>query len=261
MPPRKRAIGGKASKKKLRTVAPMVSPQSTARVLSDPLPYDHQQGEGDEIFASNRIPVSPTSRGAAVLALGRVSRRPQTQEQVDAMLQELIQSECCEPTLNQKSRRIAIAFIFENAHGGEEESEEKPWKGAGGVMPLIRNALNIQKSVDIEYILHDYIECKKLGVAYSGERIFSLGSMLGRPPVISLDSIEAQIIVDAIEEGGSIRIAHSMVNEHRRQMELESICNIFRCPKKLPARTKGRALETRLEQSGFALGYCSSGLG
>jgi hypothetical protein len=90
-------------------------------------------------------------------------------------------------------------------------------------MPEIRKALGIQKSVDILNILEDVVECKRLGQKYNGDRRVDPNKKLGRRPIISMDSIEAQIIVDYIEDGGSVRNAHALVNEHRRQQLLASL--------------------------------------
>ena len=89
--------------------------------------------------------------------------------------------------------------------------------------PKIRKAFGLHKNTDISDILQDVVECRHLGRSYNGNRVVDANKRLGRPQVIELDSIEAQIICDYLEEGGSVRNAHSLVNEHRRQQNLASL--------------------------------------
>eukprot|EP00536_Pseudo-nitzschia_multiseries_P006045 jgi/Psemu1/14316/gm1.14316_g len=57
------------------------------------------------------------------------------------------------------------------------------------------------------------------GIFYSGKGNYST---TGRPPIIALDSIEAEIVADSIESGNSVRMSTVMVNKYRKKLELPS---------------------------------------
>ena len=146
------------------------------------------------------------------------------QQNVAAHIDELLNEEQkIEPLFNRKSRRVTIGWIFENVFGGIKSSIDTPWKGVDGIMPKIKKMLGIHKKTDISSILYGVLDSKRLGLAYTGERVIDLNEKIGRPPIIQVNSMEAQIIVDYIEDGGSILNAHLLVNEHRRQQNLSSL--------------------------------------
>lgn len=103
--------------------------------------------------------------------------------------------------------------MFENKFGASPNREE--WTGKDGIIPSLRKLCDIPDGTKIEYILNDYLECKRKGRAYSGEG----GSSPGRCPIIESDSAEAQIIADVIEDGMSIGMAQRLVNRHRRECD------------------------------------------
>ena len=53
----------------------------------------------------------------------------------------------------------------------------------------------------VDHILNDVLACKKAGISYVGEQQVGDAKVLGQPPVLSVDSVEAQIIADALEQG------------------------------------------------------------
>jgi hypothetical protein len=90
-------------------------------------------------------------------------------EEVSKLLDELLE-EGKDPIFKLKARRVAIGgWFLENVHGGEPDSSSKPWKGPGGVMPRIKESCGIQRNVDISQILEDVVECKRLGIEFTGE--------------------------------------------------------------------------------------------
>ena len=122
-----------------------------------------------------------------------------------------------EDVINErKARRMAIAYIFIHVLGAPAEAE---WDGTNGAIPKIRKALDIPEKSPIKSILYDILEHKRMGLEYKGDRIIT-DSPLGRTPILTLDSPEAQIVADAIEDGLSIVQTTMMCNEHRRQEQL-----------------------------------------
>ena len=111
------------------------------------------------------------------------------------------------------SFRMTVAYLFINVHGCEEDSTENPWKGKNGVMRKIKNAMNVHGGSDISGILEEILECKKLGIRYDGD---GERKNCGRKRALDSKSVKAQIAVDAIESGSSVRIAWNVVNQHRK---------------------------------------------
>jgi hypothetical protein len=73
------------------------------------------------------------------------------------------------PPLSNKSRRFAIAYIFQAVHCGQEGCPNKAWNGKGGILPQIKEALDIVPTTDITYILDEFLNCEKFGMVYMME--------------------------------------------------------------------------------------------
>jgi hypothetical protein len=121
---------------------------------------------------------------------------------------------------NVRAYRMTVAFLFLNVHDCEEDSNDSPWNGRDGIMAKIKRAMNVGKNHDISPILLHVLECKKLGMRYNGDNNLS---QCGRNKIIDLDSVEAQIAVDAVESGSSLAIAWNLVNQHRKEEGLDSV--------------------------------------
>jgi hypothetical protein len=80
--------------------------------------------------------------------------------------------------LEDKSKRIGIAFVFQQVFGGP--ADEKEWTGRSGVIPKLRKMLSLPKGTCLKPLLRDVIACREMGVPYTGERRIS--ERLGRPP-------------------------------------------------------------------------------
>eukprot|EP00536_Pseudo-nitzschia_multiseries_P008689 jgi/Psemu1/21101/gm1.21101_g len=91
-----------------------------------------------------------------------------------------------------KRIRQSIALIFENAL---ETPPAEDWK-----------ELNT-----ISFIYN--------GIFYNGKGNYST---TGRPPIIALDSIKAEIVADSIESGNSVRMSTVIVNKYRKKLEFPS---------------------------------------
>eukprot|EP00536_Pseudo-nitzschia_multiseries_P008858 jgi/Psemu1/21667/gm1.21667_g len=57
------------------------------------------------------------------------------------------------------------------------------------------------------------------GIFYSGKGNYST---TGRPPIIALNSIEAEAVADSIESGNSVRMSTVIVSKYRKKLELPS---------------------------------------
>lgn len=112
----------------------------------------------------------------------------------------------------RRARRISICYYFKFVL---HEPPQEEWDGKGGAIPTIRHALRIPPRTDLKSMLLDFLEHERTGVEYKGDRIN--GSTLGRPPILTTDSVEAHIVADSIEDGLSVPQTTLMCNEHRRQ--------------------------------------------
>jgi hypothetical protein len=124
-----------------------------------------------------------------------------------------------QPAIDQRARRLAVAYLFVMVHGAPEE--EKDWKGQANIGPKIKKALGMSLHTKIYPILRDVLACKKEGVTYRGER--SVEKLLGRPCTIALDSVEAQIIADSTEDGFGREHTKLQVNQYRKEQNLPSL--------------------------------------
>ena len=117
----------------------------------------------------------------------------------------------------KKARRMAIAYLYKTLLSPPEDE----WDGQNGIVPKIRRALQIPLRTNIKSTLKDIAEHERLGIRYNGDRIVT--GTLGRPPILTVDSPEAQIVADSIEAGLSIFQTTLLCNEHRRQEPLEAL--------------------------------------
>jgi hypothetical protein len=75
------------------------------------------------------------------------------------------------------------------------------WTGRGGIQQDIRSSLGISSNTNLIPIFEEVLKCIEHTVPYSGKRIFVNESLKGRKVLIAIDSPQAQIIADAIEDG------------------------------------------------------------
>ena len=141
------------------------------------------------------------------------------------------------------AQRMTIAYFFEDIYGCPPRSE---WKGQDGVIKKIRAAAKISKNTKIEYVLEDYLDCKKRGEEFTGQRRF--GDNMGRPPFTDINSPEAQIVADTLEAGGGYKLAWNLVNFHRQQNEEDSLT--YSCVRGLALRMKPKAVPVKARKQG-----------
>ena len=124
-----------------------------------------------------------------------------------------------EAVKSYKNMRLAVAVYFEVVLGSPREHE---WKIRGtitticGVFCDSRNAFR----VTVRTVLRDVLHCQAKKIIYSAEGQYGV---TGRKPIVPIDSLEAEIIADAFEGGNSIQMSTHIVNQFRKDNELESL--------------------------------------
>jgi hypothetical protein len=226
---RKRKGGAKAKKKdKMARQGPTMPVTPDDVLVTSPAPHHHDQPEPTNVEQTDVV--APTDGGAD----GKIG------------LDDFFSEEGTVPPLSNTSRRIAIAYVFQAVHGGQEDCPDKPWNGKGGIIPQIKKALDIAYNTDITYILDEFLNCKKFGMAYDGSR--QVTRKLGREPLLGKDAVEAQIVADSQEEGASVRHSHYIVNTFRREQGLLSLT--LGCVYALIVRLKPKAQRVRYIKQG-----------
>jgi hypothetical protein len=89
-------------------------------------------------------------------------------------------------------QRLSIGFMFDNTFDACEDRSK--WNGPNGIRTTIKQALTIPEGTNIDFILEEVIECRNSSRCYTGETKVKKG----RPCFIGLDTVEAQIIADAL---------------------------------------------------------------
>ena len=148
------------------------------------------------------------------------------------------------PVLNEKAQRLAIAFHFVHALDMPAEGEWKELGTVKAIMDHVFTHLNARqresKRKVIMNVLEDVLWCDMHRCVYTGDRA-------PRDPdafmtKIALDSPEAQIIADAIEDGFSMTMARDTVNDYRIGLGKEELTRsaVYSCYKRKQA---SRAVE------------------
>ena len=108
---------------------------------------------------------------------------------------------------------------FVSKYGGCYDTRSNPWFGKNGIISKVKRDLNMCPSTDIVYILNDVVQCRLSGTKYEGKRNEGTGAIAD----LKTDSIEAQIVADELEGGGSIFIAWNAVNVYRESVQKERV--------------------------------------
>jgi hypothetical protein len=129
--------------------------------------------------------------------------------------------EATQSPLPPNAKRIAIAFLFEQL-GAPYNTKNEPWSEHGShdcVTAIIRRNLLISPGTDVASVLQDYIECRADGIQYTG----FFNKNCGRPTILDTSGTEAQICANTQEEGFSITMSWTAINQHRREADLPSV--------------------------------------
>ena len=107
-----------------------------------------------------------------------------------------------------------VAYLFETKYKGlEEQVLNESWGGRHGIAVKIKKDMGLTRSQrnDFEPIFLHVIECARTGKEFKANEVMSHG---GRSCKIPSDSIQAQIVADAIEMGLSTVRAWHLLNSH-----------------------------------------------
>jgi hypothetical protein len=106
-------------------------------------------------------------------------------------------------------RRKCVAYIFEQEF--QALRDKAVW---GGIEANVRSRLSISDGTNLKPVFEAVLECIDEGQIYDGSRQHT--KKLGRPPLIPVDSPEAQIIANAYKSGfGHIQVLW-LVNQHAK---------------------------------------------
>jgi len=128
-----------------------------------------------------------------------------------------------EPLLKEDRFRKAVAFLFVTEFNAIENNQNA-WSGRKRIRKKIRDRLSLNLHTKLDHIINDVIACKKAGISYEGERQVGDVKVLGQPPVLSVHSVEAQSIADALETGTSIPNVCWLANSHQKETGEDSLC-------------------------------------
>ena len=112
------------------------------------------------------------------------------------------------PALMENATRVAIAVIFLRVFNGMPDPND--WKKYR-IRPKIRAALGLGAKTKIDAVLHAVVASWQMNITYVAKR--NPENRGGMKPSISLDSAEAQIIADCLENRFSIPQMKEHVNK------------------------------------------------
>ena len=115
--------------------------------------------------------------------------------------------------------RLAIAVLFEVVLGSPPSEEWKERK----TVPTIMDMFDQRKKSfgkKIRNVCRDVLQCQEDEIPYDPVRKYKNS---GRKPIIAVDSVEAEIIADAIESGNSIKMASHIANKYREEKGRDSL--------------------------------------
>lgn len=114
------------------------------------------------------------------------------------------------------SQRMAISYMFVNGLGMQRK--EETWKGRVGVISQIQIALGIKRKTTVKDVLQSVIACYDSNKPYTGEREYC--KKKGRRPLITENSVFAQIVADCLKDGKSLSQILNAVNAHCEEANL-----------------------------------------
>jgi hypothetical protein len=123
-----------------------------------------------------------------------------------------------EPLCNDfLARRYTILYLYKVRFKLPPRDQ---WAGHDGTIAKICKIMGLSGSggtvVNIRGVLEDILRCQEQGVAYVPMRNCPC---MGPQPIVSVDSSEAQIIADCVEDGMSINLTLLLVNKHCTETE------------------------------------------
>jgi hypothetical protein len=120
-----------------------------------------------------------------------------------------------------ESKRICAVYLFVSVHNAHPD--KATWSRQNGIINKIRKVMELPAKAQLDFILRDALEHRRLGKKYEGKRITNVNNPSGRPAFLDLkSSIEAQIIADAMESGFDAAKALLLVNKHCQEIGKDS---------------------------------------
>lgn len=115
------------------------------------------------------------------------------------------------PKISESTQRLAIAFYYVQKLGAPCMSK---WTGTKGTISKIIEGLGLNENSrkTVERVLVSVQECRNRGFEYTGERRSGSG---GSNRLIEQQSLDSQIIADAMEECLGVRQTTALINETR----------------------------------------------
>ena len=121
---------------------------------------------------------------------------------------------------SHKNIRMAVAVYFEVALGSPADYE---WKARGTITTICktfnrRGCMSFRRTV--QRVLLDVLHCQECEIPYTAEGNYA---GVGRPCIILIPSVEAEIIADSMEMGNSLKMSTHVVNLYRKENELGAL--------------------------------------
>eukprot|EP00536_Pseudo-nitzschia_multiseries_P017905 jgi/Psemu1/53088/gm1.53088_g len=116
--------------------------------------------------------------------------------------------------------RISIAFYFENILKSPPEHLWKKKKTIASIANIFDLSNRRSFRDTVKQVCRDVVLCQQVNLPYTGKGNYQA---VGRKCVIPLDSVEAEVIADALESGNSINMSTYIVNQYREKNELPSL--------------------------------------
>eukprot|EP00536_Pseudo-nitzschia_multiseries_P011034 jgi/Psemu1/27662/gm1.27662_g len=116
--------------------------------------------------------------------------------------------------------RTSIAFYFENILKSPPEHLWKKKKTIASIANIFDPSNRRSFRDTVKQVCQDVVVCQHANLPYTGKGNYQA---VGRKCVIPLDSVEAEIIADALESGNSINMSTYIVNQYREKNELPSL--------------------------------------
>jgi hypothetical protein len=141
---------------------------------------------------------------------------------------------CGQPLLdNRRSKRLAIAYLFVNKYNTPPQCE---WDD---IPNKIKDELMIPIGTCFHNILLDILLCQSMGTTYHGDSYVDHKEIRLDRRLLKVDSNEAQLIADCIEDGLSLRLTAHVINASQKEANLPTftLSTIYNCIKMMQPKS------------------------
>jgi hypothetical protein len=122
--------------------------------------------------------------------------------------------EATQSPLPPNAKRIAIAYLFKQLGA--------PWSEHGShdcITAIIHRNLLISAGNDVSSVLQEYLDCRTGGTQYTD----SFSKKFGCPTILEITGTEAQLCANTQEDGLSITMSWTAINQQCQEADLPSI--------------------------------------